>query len=66
MVVIKVETYWKPVIFAICYRPRNSTNNELLFEEIKRLTSMQRKNPCWIEGDFNLPDIDWEVKSINN
>ena len=27
---------------------------------------MHRKNSIWIGGDFNLPDIDWEVKSINN
>ena len=27
---------------------------------------MHRKNPMWIGEDFNLPDIDWEVKSINN
>ena len=77
MVAIKVETYhiltyldwWKPtkpVIFASCYRPPKSTNNELIFEERKRLVSMHRKNPMWIGGDFNLPDIDWEVKSINN
>ena len=66
MVAIKVETYQKPVIFASCYRPPKNTNNELIFEEIKRLASMHRKNPMWIGGDFNLPDIDWEVKSINN
>ena len=60
MVASKVETYQKPVIFASSYRPPKNTNNELIFEEIKRLASM------WIGGDFNLPDIDWEVKSINN
>ena len=27
---------------------------------------MQRKNPIWIGGYFNLPDIDWQFKSINN
>ena len=27
---------------------------------------MQRKNPPWIGGQFNWPDIDWQVKSINN
>ena len=58
MVAIKVETYQKIVIFASCYRPPKSTNNELLFEEIKRLASMHRKNPMWIGGEFNLPDID--------
>ena len=36
IVAIKVKTYQKPVIFASCYRPPNNTNNELLFEEIKR------------------------------
>ena len=66
MVAIKVETYQKPVIFASCYRPPVNGNGELLFEEIKRLTSIQRKDPIWIGRGFNLPDIDWEVKSINN
>ena len=66
MTATKVETYQKPVIFASCYRPPKNTNNELLFEEIKRLASMYRKNPMWIGGDLNLPDKDWEVKSINN
>ena len=66
MVVIKVEAYQKPVIFASCYRSPKNTKNELIFEEIKRLASMHRKNPTWICGDSNLPDIDWEVKSINN
>ena len=66
MVVIKVETYQKPVIFASSYRPPKNTNNELIFEEIKRLASMRRKNPMWIGRVFNLPDINWEVKSINN
>ena len=66
MVAIKVEAYQKLVVFASCYRPPKNTNNELLFEEIERLTSMQMKNLIWIGRDFNLPDIDWEVKSINN
>ena len=66
MVAIKVETYQKPVIFASCYRPPKNTNNELLLSEIMQLTSMQRINPIWIGGDFNLPNIDWEVKSIHN
>ena len=61
MVVIKVETYQKPVIFACCYRPPKNTNNKLIFEEIKRLASMHRKNPMRIGRDFNFPDIDWEV-----
>ena len=66
MVAIKVETYQKPAILASCYRPHKSTNNEVLFEEIKRLTSMDRKNLIWIGGDFSLLDIDCQVKSINN
>ena len=66
MVAMKVETYQKSVIFASCYRSPKNNNNELFFEEIKQLTSIQTKNPIWIGGDFNLPDIDWEVKSINN
>ena len=66
MVAVKVEAYQKLVIFPSCYRPPKNTNNELLFEEIERLTSMQMKNLIWIGRDFNLPDIDWEVKSINN
>ena len=66
MVAIIVETYQKPVILASCYKLSKNTFNELLFVEIKQLTNMQRKNPTWIDRGFNLPDIDWKVKSINN
>ena len=66
MVAVKVEAYQKLVIFASCYRTPKNINNELLFEEIERLTSMQMNNLIWIGRDFNLPDIDREVKSINN
>ena len=59
MIVTKVETYEKPVIFASCYRSPKNTNNKLLFEEIKRLTSMQKKSPIWIGRGFNLPDKIW-------
>ena len=27
---------------------------------------MKRRSNIWIGGDFNLPGIDWKVKSINN
>ena len=54
------------MIFASCYRPPQTLINEPPFEEIKRLTSMQRKNLMWTGGYFNLPDIDWQFKSIIN
>ena len=34
-------------------------------DEIKRLSNKYKYNPVWIGGDFNLLDIDWETKSIN-
>ena len=58
MVAITVETNQKPVIFASCYRPPKNTKNEPLFGEIKQLTSIQRKDPIWIAGDLDLPDMD--------
>ena len=27
---------------------------------------MHRNNSMWVSGNFNLLDIDWEVKSMNN
>ena len=33
---------------------------------MKQLTSIQRKYPIWIGGDFDFLDIDWDVKSIKN
>ena len=49
-----------------CYSPPKNTNNEPTFEEIKRLVGMHRNNSMWVSGNFNLLDIDWEVKSMNN
>ena len=54
------------MIFASCYRPPKNTNKELSFEEIRRITTTQKKNPIGIVGDLDLPDIEWEIKSINN
>ena len=51
------------MIFASCYRPPKTLINEPPFEEIKRLT---KKNLMWTGGYFNLPDIDWQFKSIIN
>ena len=48
----------------LCYRAPRRTSSESLFDEIKRLSKKYKHNPVWIGGDFNLPDIDWETKSI--
>ena len=50
MVAIKVET--SPVIFAFCYKPSKSGQ-----------PTRRKKNLIWIGRDFNLPDIDWKIKS---
>ena len=54
------------MIFASCYKPPKNTNNELNFEEIRRITTTQKKNPIWTVGDLDLSDIEWKIKSINN
>ena len=64
MVAIKVESFHKPVVLAACYRPPNRTITEMIFKEIVRIGSKYKQNPIWIGGDFNLPDIEWETKSI--
>ena len=31
---------------------------------MQKLTSKYKNSPFWIRGDFNLPDADWQSKSI--
>ena len=55
---VKVETFYKPVIFASRYRPTQNTNNELLFEETNRLNNTRQNNLISIDGGYNLLDED--------
>ena len=66
MVAITVENYKMSLIFALWYKPSKNTKNEPLIVETHYLSNTQENNPIWIGGEFSLPDIDWENKSINN
>ena len=52
--------------FLHCVKPPKNNKNEPFIVETHYLSNTQENNPIWIGGEFNLPDIDWEKKSINN
>ena len=54
MLVIMVETYQGPVIFASCCRPPKGAVGELLFREMGWLACMRGEGPVWVGGDFGL------------
>ena len=64
LVAIDVESFHKPVILMSCYRAPKRPSFKSLVDEIKRLSDKYKFNPVLIGGDFNLPGIDWETKSI--
>ena len=67
IVAVKINTLQQqPIIIGACYRPPKNSMEEINFltSDIKTLISKYKNSPFWIVGDFNLPDIDWETKSI--
>ena len=50
----------------ILLQATKKNNIELFFEEIKRLNNTQRRSLIRIVGNLNLPELDWEIKSITN
>ena len=51
---------------AASYRPPkySKEQSKILFEEIAALINKNKKCPIWIGGNFNLPDTDWETRSV--
>ena len=66
LVAIKIQTHKYPLIVAACYRPPkySKEQSKVLSEEITGLINKNKKWPIWIGGDFNLPDINWETRSV--
>jgi len=66
IIAVKITTHRQPIIIAACYRPPNNEINELkqLTSDLQDLLLQYKNSPYWIGGDFNLPDIDWSLKSI--
>ena len=46
-----------------CYQTPKQTS-EISFNEISILCKKYKYNPTWIIGDFYLPDVNCETKSI--
>ena len=66
IVAVKITTHRQPIIIAACCRPpKNSISNlKQLTTELQDLLLQYKNLPFWVGGDFNLPDIDWSLKSI--
>jgi len=66
MISIKLETHDKLVIISSYYRPPNCSieANTQLTNKILNHCRKWKNHPIWIGGNFNVPDIDWESKSI--
>ena len=66
IVAVKITTHRSPIIIAACYRlPKKSiTDLKQLSTELQDLLLQYKNSPLWVEDDFNLPDIDWLLKSI--
>ena len=66
IVAVKITTHRQPIIIAACYRPPKNSISDLkqLTTELQDLLLQCKSSPFWIGGDFNLPDIDWSLKSI--
>ena len=66
IVTIKIATHRQPIIITACYRPLKNSISDLkqLTTELQDLLLQYKHLPLWIGGDFNLPDIDWSLKSI--
>ncbi|XP_072169454.1 uncharacterized protein [Diadema setosum] len=63
---IKISLARKASLIAgVLYRPPSSTPKymEDLCQSIEDLHRQYFNSVCWIEGDLNLPDIDWETQS---
>ena len=65
---MKIETFQKPIILCAAYRPPNSKLPYLqqMGEDFKAIASKYKKTSLWFGGDFNLPDIDWNMNLITN
>ena len=66
MLAIKILTHQKPVRIASCYQtPKNFVEEtQKLSLEMRKLTSKCKNSPSWIGGNFNLPEICWQSKSV--
>lgn len=54
------------IVIVSVYRPPNNdtTIASYIMDSIKSLMAKYRKATFWIGGDFNLPDIDWDMSTI--
>ena len=65
---VKVQCHGKKsvVLAGIYRRPSGDmTNIENISRHIEEMVEKHRRQPIWIAGDLNLPDIDWEGLTIS-
>ena len=66
IVAVKITTHRQPIIIAACYRPPKNSISDLkqLTTDLQDLLPQYKNSPFWVGVDFNLPDIDWLLKSV--
>ena len=64
LIAVKVETYQKPVVLCAAYRPPRSDLYYLQHMETTLKPFQYTLAPLWFGGDFNLPDVDWNMNLI--
>ena len=63
---VRLKNNDKPLIGSVYHSPRAIREASLeLFDQIRRISNSQPSH-LLITGDFNLPDIDWELESSPN
>ena len=56
----------QPLVVGSVYTPTDNNYEyaEDLCKAVTHISSTYKNSTIWIEGDFNLPDIDWKTNSI--
>ena len=65
-IAVKIETFQKPIVLCAVYWPPKSDLQYLhqIGEDLKAINTKFKTNSIWCGGDFNLPDIDWNMNII--
>ena len=63
IVAVKTTTHRQPIIIEARYKQPKISDLKQLTTELQDLLLQYKNSPFWVGGDFNLPSIDWLLKS---